>query len=139
MRISIAAAISLAVITSGCQTTAQQNAEADPIGWFTFDCKRPSQYPEVEAEFERAKLICGGRAEAAAIAGTAHIRPGYSMGSAIVAGIESGQKQAQISTATASSCMAELGFRMSKRSEFEVLCPAPPPKAPGKSKKPTVS
>ena len=108
---------------------AQQAAEADPVVWFSFDCKRPSLHPELEADFERAKLICFGRADAAAIAGTAHIRPGYSTGSAIVAGIEANQKHTQINLAVGTSCMAEYGYRMSKRSEFESLCPIAPPKA----------
>jgi hypothetical protein len=38
-------------------------------------------------------------------------------------------KHTQIATATISSCMAELGYQLKKRSEYEVLCPVPPPKA----------
>jgi hypothetical protein len=128
------AALSLAALNSGCQTVAQQPAEDDPVGWARFDCQRSSHNPVLEGELERAKLVCNGRAEAAAIAGTAHIRPGYSMGSAIVAGVEAGQKQTQISHATGTSRMAEYGYRLSKRSEFVAVCPLPPP-APSRSAK----
>lgn len=126
--------VAFAAVLAGCQTTAQQTTEDDPLGWFGFDCERPSLNAQTEAKFERAKLICTGRADAAAIAGTANIRPGYSMGSAIAAGIEANQKQTQISLATGTSCMAELGYQLKKRSEFEALCPLPPlSKPPGKS------
>jgi hypothetical protein len=134
------AALALAVFTAGCQTAAQQQAEADPMAWGRFDCKRSALDPAIAADFEQAKTVCIGRAEAAAVAGTASIRPGYSMGSAIVAGIEAGQKQSQISMATGTSCMAEYGWRYNKRSEYEALCPQPAPKPaspPVVNKKPT--
>jgi hypothetical protein len=140
MRIPTVAALSLAVLTSACQTPAQETAAVDdPTVWGRFDCQRTSSSPELAADFERAKLVCIGRADAAAIAGTAGIRPGYSTASAIVAGIESGQKRDQISMATGTSCMAEYGYRMSKRSELEALCPAPPAKSKSPTSKKTVS
>ena len=83
--------------------------------------------PGHRSQSERAKLICVGKADAAAVAGTANIRPGYGLGGAIASGIETGVKQTQIKDATASSCMAEQGYQFKKRSEFEALCPVPPP------------
>jgi hypothetical protein len=112
-----------ALCLTGCQTTGDPE---DPIVWGRFDCKRHSQFPELAVEWEQAKLICGGRAQAAAVAGTAAMPGGYGMSGAIAAGINQGIAGAQISQATATSCMAERGYRMSKASEFDARCPIAP-------------
>jgi hypothetical protein len=124
---STIAALTIALTAAGCQTTAQQTDD-DPMGWARFDCQRGAGVPKLETELERAKLICIGRADAASIAGTANIRPGYGVGGAVVSGIETGVKQSQISNATIISCMAEQGYHAIKRSEFEALCPVSSPK-----------
>ena len=110
-----------ALMLTGCQTV---SAPEDPTLWGRFDCMRMADGPEIQAEFEQAKLICSGRSEAAAIAGTAAMpNRGRGLSGAIVSGIEQGITGAQISVATAKSCMAERGLFLAKKSEHLARCP----------------
>ena len=91
--------------------------------WGRFDCKRLADFPEVQVEFEQANMICSGKAQAAAISGTASMPTGYGLSGAIVSGISQGITGAQISQATGKSCMAERGLYLAKRSEVDAKCP----------------
>jgi hypothetical protein len=94
------------------------------------DCQRAAGNPALEAEFLRLRTMCTGRAQASAIAGTAVIPTGRGFGGAIASGIEKGITEVQIGNAMMLSCMAEEGYLMRTRSEFEAVCPPrPEPKA----------
>lgn len=93
--------------------------------WFRFDCRtNHAENPDIAAEFEQAKAICAPRAQAAGTAASAAVPMGYGMAGAISSGIQAGITQAQVSTATAQSCMAERGYTQRTQSEDEALCAA---------------
>lgn len=109
----------------GCVSAQQRQLDIeDPVGWGRFDCERVADRPELHQVAEQAKAICGPRAEAAAIAGTAAMPSGYGLGGAIAAGVNQGMTARQINDATLRSCMAEQGYVLSRKSEFDARCPA---------------
>lgn len=112
--------IIMALITGGCA----QEPPPPPQVWGRVDCQRASGNPELQLEFERSRTVCLGRAEAAAVAGTSGIQPGYGIGGAIASGIARGVAQDQIQTATALSCMAEHGYLMRTQAEHDANCAA---------------
>lgn len=110
------------LLLAGCATNNTAAVE-DPVGWGRVDCQRGDGNPVLEGQFEQAKAICLGRAQAAGLAGTAGMPAGgRNLGDAIGNGIVAGVTQARISDATASSCMAEQGYLMKTRSAFEASC-----------------
>jgi len=134
----IFAVLTATALLMGCQTT--QEAAEDPILWGHIDCQRSADHPEFNTQIEQAKLVCINRAQAAGIAGTASMPTGYGLGGAISSGINAGIAQGQIENATVKSCMAEYGWMLSKKSEFDARCPVPvavvaPPAPPPPPKK----
>jgi|HubBroStandDraft_6_1064221.scaffolds.fasta_scaffold111911_1 hypothetical protein len=128
---TIAALIATTLLCS-CQTT--EEAAQDPPLWGHIDCQRTADHPELASQFEQAKLVCFNRAQAAGVAGTASMPTGYGLGGAVASGISAGIAQAQIQNATVNSCMAEYGWMLTKRSDFDARCPvavvAPPEPSP---------
>jgi hypothetical protein len=88
------------------------------------DCQRAEGNPMVQQQFEQARTICLGRAQAAAIAGTAAMPTGHGLGGAIASGIQQGMAQREIGENTAISCMAEQGYIQRTRAEHEAACAA---------------
>lgn len=126
------------LLICGCQTTAEQ--QADPLAWGRIDCQRADNTPALLQPFEQAKLVCVNRAEAAGIAGTAAMPTGYGLTGALVSGMNKGITASQIQDATIKSCMAEYGYSLLRKSEFDARCPivqaaAPPPPTPKKTRK----
>lgn len=119
MRIAITAGLLAALLLAGCVTDA--NNAAEPAFFARADCQRMT-LPEVERHFEVAKSICGPKAEAAQIAGTAAIPVGYGIGGAMASGIERGVTGAKIRDATILSCMAEQGYLFRTASAHEAAC-----------------
>jgi hypothetical protein len=115
--------VALCAALGGCAAQANNAAVEDPQGWARVDCQRGLGNPVLEAQLEQAKAICTGRAQAAGLAGTAGMPTGgRNLGDAIGNGIVAGVTQAQITNATASSCMAEQGYLLRTRSSFEAVC-----------------
>ena len=88
------------------------------------DCQRAEGNPIVQQQFEQARAICLGRAEAAAVAGTSAMPTGHGLAGAISSGIQQGMAQRQIGESTAISCMAEQGYIQRTRAEHEAACAA---------------
>jgi hypothetical protein len=119
MRMRCVAWVLCAAALAGCAK--EVPIEEQPI-WGRFDCRRQADDPEVAMLFEQAKTICVNRAEAAAVAGTTAIPVGRGIAGAIASGIERGQAQNEIGTATTLSCMAEQGWARKPRAEHEAVC-----------------
>lgn len=122
MRVLLAPLLALGL--AGCVAQASQQTQ-DPELWGRVDCQRGAGNPVLEQEFEQAKAICGGRAQAAGISASASM-PAYGrgIGGAIADGIAQGITSAQVSNATAMSCMAELGYIKRPQSAHVAACTA---------------
>jgi hypothetical protein len=123
MRKQSFAALGVAFFLAGCAAQAN-TAPEDPVVWGRVDCVRAQENPMAEQEFEQAKAICVNRAQAAGIASTAGMPVGRGIGGAIASGISAGITQSQVSTATASSCMAEVGYIQRPQSAHQDACSA---------------
>jgi hypothetical protein len=107
--------------------------------WGRIDCVRIADHPEMQVQFDQARLVCVNRAQAASVAGTANMPTGNGIGGAIASGIVQGITANQIATSTANGCMAEYGFMLAHRSEHAARCAAlapPPPPASKPARKP---
>jgi len=120
-RLALLASLS---IMMGCQTNPQQTE--DPPIWGRFDCQRQADNPALMSEFEQARIICTGRAEAQARAAAASVAPGYGMGGAIAAGFERSVVAQQVGVPAVMSCMAERGYTRAPRAAHEARCAAVP-------------
>jgi hypothetical protein len=116
------AALGVALLLGGC--AAQAHVVEDPEIWGRVDCVRAQENPMAEQEFEQAKAICTGRAQAAGIASTAGMPVGRGIGGAIGSGIAAGITSAAVSSATATSCMGEVGYVKRPQSHHEAACSA---------------
>lgn len=99
-----------------------QEPPPEPKIFGRVDCQIAAGNPELIMEFERARAICLGRAEAAAVAGTTGIRSGPGLAGAIAAGIERSTAQTQITESTTTSCMAEQGYLYRTKPEHDAAC-----------------
>jgi hypothetical protein len=116
-------ALSATLLLAGCVAQAETVPEDPPL-WGRVDCQRLADNPTLQLEFEQAKTICLSRAQAASVAGTANMPEGHGLGGAMVAGINQGAAANQISTATATGCMGEMGYLMKTKSEHLAMCAA---------------
>jgi hypothetical protein len=107
----------------GCVTQAETVPD-DPMIFGRADCQRAEGNPVIQQDAEQVKQICLGRAQAAAVAGTANMPAGYGLGGAIAAGIAQGAAANQITSATVNSCMAEHGWLFKRKSEHIAMCDA---------------
>jgi hypothetical protein len=115
--------VALCAALGGCVAQAETVPEDPPL-WGRVDCQRLTDNPTLQLEFEQAKTICLSRAQAASVAGTANMPEGRGLGGSIVAGINQGAAANQISTATSTGCMGEMGYLMKTRSEHLAMCAA---------------
>lgn len=121
---SIFKVMALCVTVGGCAAQANTAAE-DPEVWGRVDCVRAEGNPIATQQFEQARAICLGRSQAAGIQTSAGMPSGgRTIGDAIGNGIVAGITAAQVSNATAMSCMGENGYIKRPRSQHIAACEA---------------
>lgn len=109
-------AIGALLTMAGCAAVPDKN---DPMIWSRLDCQSMREKPELKPAFEQAKLVCGNRAQASGLAGSAPYMARPDLASTVGGVIA----QSQISEATVKSCMAEYGYTITRRSELAGRCP----------------
>ena len=101
------------IVLAGCAGAQSTTPTADDVAWGRFDCRRGHA---VDLEFEQAKAVCSNTANAQGVAAAA---PAHG----VVAGAFT---QVSVADSTMKACMAERGFVLAKRGEYDRQCgPAP--------------
>lgn len=109
----------IAVILSLSLVGCAQHVNEDQ-GWGRIDCKENT--PPILKEYERARLVCVPRAEAAGVSAVANMPVGISMSDMAVNAFQAGKNQTIVKNAEFLSCMAEHGFAASTRREWNARC-----------------